>query len=265
MMTSGSCDVPKTSQDVRVTKKPFCISCVAVVASRLPLPSIMLSVANPFNSLSHISKASSWKELEPSACSLLDLALAESAQLDVSVVLLHKHFDLSGDEKVVASFDFTKSEVHIEVEKDPQDVVPYMWQWNGSQNEWVPIQFAKDPTGKIAAKNTRIFSSPGLLASFATFLEQNNLTEKLGLGATFYDLLSVDLNSSTENIIFAERTNEDERRQLMKVENEEEMLGVPFGITHWWKDPNNLPRTCGCCCYTSGGSGMGFHYHIDRH
>ena len=122
-----------------------------------------------------------------------------------------------------------RSEVLLDVRENPQGVVPYMWQWSRSQKMWIPIQFCEDPAQIVKAKTDQIFSSASLLSAFSSFLEQHNLDEKLGFGTTFYNLLSIDLNSP--NAIFNESTSEEKRLQIMCVEDDEDALEVT--TTHW--------------------------------
>lgn len=112
-----------------------------------------------------------------------DVFVRHEVQRHFALSLLHKHFDLYGDEVVYRTFDDAGLVATMRPAATPDDAVPYLWravQAPRGQWQFAPLEFVRRSDDVDGAPSNLMDIAP-FLQDFANTLEELNLHNIFGL------------------------------------------------------------------------------------
>ncbi|MCW2720661.1 MAG: hypothetical protein QOG20_1596 [Pseudonocardiales bacterium] len=152
----------------------------------------------------------------------------------LGVTLLHKHFEITGDEMVVREFvDGVSYMRPWDVEALPL-VLPYLWkaEVDGGHADYFPLEFCAYPAGiqdEVERDLDRLRDSVGFLAAFAEALDALGLREVFGLA----HLRSRDGLTLGAGETLLETTDEVNRILTLRPARAQEVEGLDTTQTLW--------------------------------
>ncbi len=165
---------------------------------------------NIFNQLNDFSIAREQLEkCQDNLWELGDLICAHNLHQEVGISLLHKHFDLKPQERLVE--EFVDNQFHIKpcTEGNCSEMTPYLWKAEPNQEsgDWnyFPLEFAHANHEMLKVKDVAksVTSNHEFLAEMATKLSELGLTDIFGIAIIHRDLIQLD-----EGEIIVETTDE---------------------------------------------------------
>lgn len=151
-------------------------------------------------------------------------------QNDVGVWLVHKHFDVGADERVLAEVKDRKIEVQV-VKGAPADSdVPVFFQVQ--PDGWAPMQYVQVPSHSdhVLQRVRKVTAASEFLKAFGACVRALGMEEELGLCIQHNDLLT--LNPS-EGLM--ETTVEGEKTQTLTVMGVNDLAARSDASTTSWK------------------------------
>ena len=131
-------------------------------------------------------------------------------QKQVGICLLHKHFDLSANERLVEEFEGNNS--YIKPTTEYSDAIPYMWKVEQSQasGEWVwfPLEFVRN-TEQVAAaveRSEAALNNQEFLNAIAAKLFELGIANIFGISILHRDAIKI-----AEGEILVENTDDEGR------------------------------------------------------
>ena len=99
----------------------------------------------------------------------------------LGLALLHKHFDLHGDERLIERFDKNQTQIKPRMVKDHTAIIPYLWKTDGA--DWYPLEFclSHQIPAAVVELSRNITTHKDLLSQLAVYLNRLNLTDVCGL------------------------------------------------------------------------------------
>lgn len=223
-----------------------------------------------FNNLLELDEVGHHENFMGKVYALGQVICKHDLQEDLGVWLVHKHFDLLEDEKLIGNIiiddEFGESiAVNPVLHANGDGLLPH--QFKLSQNEWVPMQFvqAGPQTGIIAERCDRLVASAEFLKEFTFVVDALQMQCELGIGIRFVDVLSSDPTAGS-----MERTHVD-RRQLLHPMSHAELKKASASTTMWCfkKNPTGNPEldtvTQGCYCVEEDEDGRLVLTHTNIH
>jgi hypothetical protein len=113
------------------------------------------------------------------------------------ISLLHQHFPLDSNERLVEEFDGNRSYLKPQVEEDKDDVTPYLWKVepDPESGEWryYPLEFVRHPSigAEVRKQAEAIFSHQEFLADVTAKLSELGLTDTFGLAIPHRDTIKL--------------------------------------------------------------------------
>lgn len=156
----------------------------------------------------------------------------------VGVTLLHKHFEIAGDEMVVREFVDNVSYMTPWNVTALLRVLPYLWkaQVDGGHADYFPLEFCAYPAGiqeEAHRDLERLEGSAGFLAAFAAALDELGLREIFGLA----HLRSRDGLILGDGETLLETTDEANRILTLRPAQAQEVEGLDTTQTLWTYRP----------------------------
>jgi len=173
----------------------------------------------------------------------------------VGIALLHRHFEIARDERIVERINRGRSESVARAETQGEATVPHLFRF--SAEGWRPIEFlsAEDAArNAIAETLERVAAGPTFLREFANVLVQDGAVDVFGVGL-FHG--REQLVSETDGIL-VERTDVAGRASVVRAESTRAVAGLDVTETLWLWDGKTPRLTCVC---TGKGDD---HAHIDK-
>ncbi len=131
-------------------------------------------------------------------------------QKKVGICLLHKHFDLSPNERLVEEFQGNNS--YIKPTTDYEEAIPYMWkvERDSTSGQWVwfPLEFVRgaEAAQTTAERSEAVLNNHEFMSEIAAKLSELGLTSIFGIGILHRDAIQV-----AEGEILVESTDDEAR------------------------------------------------------
>ncbi|MEG4799182.1 glycerol-3-phosphate ABC transporter substrate-binding protein [Microcoleus sp. ARI1-B5] len=131
-------------------------------------------------------------------------------QKQVGICLLHKHFDLWDNERLVEEFDGNNA--YVKPTAEYSDAIPYMWKVEQNQvsGEWVwfPLEFVRvtEAVSPAVERSAAVVSNSEFLNEIAAKLSELGMTGMLGISILHRDAIKV-----AEGEILVESTDDEAR------------------------------------------------------
>lgn len=114
------------------------------------------------------------------------------------ISLLHQHFPLDSNERLVKELDGNRFYLRPQVEEDWDGVTPYSWkvEFDLKSGEWryYPLEFLRHPSigAEVKKQAEAIFSHPEFPAELAAKLSELGLTDTFGLTIPHRDAIKLE-------------------------------------------------------------------------
>jgi hypothetical protein len=170
------------------------------------------------------------------------------------VCLLHKHFDLFNDERLVRAINLREKTVTITPSNRKEGVVPYLWKTGfGPSGVWYlnPLEFVVEGQGRHSTK-IDFQKYADFLHEFSQHLAELRLSNVFGLATM--NILSIPCN---EDELRVETTDSDKRLLTVRVESRGSLDIEELTETFWTFLPNDIIEINGVLKCT--GSHCKFH------
>ncbi|MEG4283649.1 glycerol-3-phosphate ABC transporter substrate-binding protein [Microcoleus sp. A006_D1] len=149
-----------------------------------------------FDCLEHFFTARDLLEQAPDNMTELGAIIrSHGLQKQVGICLLHKHFDLSNNERLVEEFDGNNA--YVKPTAEYGDAIPYMWKVEQNQisGEWVwfPLEFVRVTEAVSAAveRSKAVVNNSNFLNEIAGKLSQLGMTGMFGISILHRDAIKV--------------------------------------------------------------------------
>jgi len=167
----------------------------------------------------------------------------------LGLALLHRHFDLSPDERLVEKIDVARGEsVGTPRRTDAScAILPHLFRAAINENDgtsvWFPLEFADitDDDGTMTRRYAEFAGNTEFLNEFAKVLHEEEATDVIGL-AIFHG--REDISCKTDEVL-NESTDEIHRTLIMRPSKAAE-IGVTSTPTLWRFDGNKILMSCTC-------------------
>lgn len=167
-------------------------------------------------------------------------------QKQVGICLLHKHFDLSDNERLVEEFEGNNA--YIKPTADYSDAIPYMWkvERNPTSGElvWFPLEFVRVTEAMSAAiqRSEAVVNNSGFLNEIADKLSELGTINMFGISILHRDTIKV-----AEGEILVESTD-DEARVLTFSSVPRQDIDPATLTQTLWQFPNTEGFEVGALC-----------------
>lgn len=180
-------------------------------------------------------------------------------QKQVGICLLHKHFNLSAEERLVEEFEGNNS--YIKPTTEYSDAIPYMWKVEQNQvsGEWVwfPLEFVRN-TEQVAAaveRSEAVVNNQEFLSAIAAKLSELGMTNMFGISILHRDAIKI-----AEGEILVENTDDEGRVLTFSSVPRPEV--DPTTLTQTlWQFPTvkgvDVAGFCGHCTHSPTAEGFG--------
>lgn len=179
-------------------------------------------------------------------------------QEQVGICLLHKHFNLSAEERLVEEFEGNNS--YIKPTTEYSDAIPYMWKVEPSQVSgelvWFPLEFVRN-TKQVAAaveRSEAVVNNQDFLKAMAAKLSELGLSNMFGISILHRDAIKI-----AEGEILVENTDDEGR--FLKFSSVPKPEVDPATLTQTlWQFPTNqgfeVVGLCGHCTHAPIVAGL---------
>ncbi|WP_293338838.1 glycerol-3-phosphate ABC transporter substrate-binding protein [Microcoleus sp. CAWBG58] len=164
-----------------------------------------------FDSLDHFFTARDLLEqAQDNMTELGAIIRSHGLQKQVGICLLHKHFDLSDNERLVEEFDGNNA--YVKPTADYGDAIPYMWKVEQNQASgelvWFPLEFVRVTEAVSAAveRSAAVVNNSEFLHEIAGKLSELGMTGMFGISILHRDAIKV-----AEGEILVESTDDEAR------------------------------------------------------
>ncbi|PZV18575.1 MAG: glycerol-3-phosphate ABC transporter substrate-binding protein [Leptolyngbya sp.] len=164
----------------------------------------------------------------------------------IGISLLHKHFDLTHEERLVE--EFADNHAYIKPSTDCNDSLPYMWKLEQDEQSgerlWVPLEFVDSmaTAATTVEQATVVANNPLFLKELAEKLSDLNVADLFGFSVLHRDEIHVAAGN-----ILVESTDEDARVLTFSALPREKV--DPTTLTQTlWKFPTNGGVECVSDC-----------------
>lgn len=162
--------------------------------------------------------------------------------------LLHKHFDLHSNERLIERFDKNQTQIRPRLIKDDTTVIPYFWKTDGTA--WYPLEFclrSQVPADTVKLADN-LSAHDDLLGQLAGLLSRLNLTDVYGL--TLLHRQAIKLRPAE---LLIETTHSPARRLVWAAHNQHEFAEQDLYPTVWQFQSSGSEPTINYCghCYHS--------------
>lgn len=206
---------------------------------------------NIFNQLNEFSIAR--EKLEKCQDHLLELGdviCAYNLHQDVGVSLLHKHFDLEPQERLVEDFVDNQFLIQPRIEADCSDVTAYLWKVEAAQQSgtwnwnYFPLEFARvnHETHNIKEAAESVTSNHEFLAEMATKLSELGLADIFGIAIIHRGLIKL-----AEGEIIVETTDDASRTLTCSATVQASIDPDKLTQTLWTFEPNKPVKGATAC------------------
>ena len=166
----------------------------------------------------------------------------------LGLALLHKHFDLHSEERLIERFDHNQTEIKPRMVKDDTTVIPYLWKTDGTT--WYPLEFCL--SSQVPADTVKLADNlsahDDLLSQLAVLLSRLNLTYVYGL--TLLHRQAIRLGPDE---LLIETTHSPARRLVWAAHDQHEFAEQDLYPTVWQFQSSGSEPTINFCghCYHS--------------
>ena len=204
---------------------------------------------NIFNQLNEFSIAR--EQLEKRQDHLLELGdviCAYNLHQDVGVSLLHKHFNLDPQERLVEDFVDNQFLIQPQIEADCPDVAAYLWKVEATQKSgtwnYFPLEFSRvnHDTRQIKDAAESVTSNHKFLAEMATKLSELGLADIFGIAIIHRDLIKL-----AEGEIIVETTDDAARTLTCSATVQASIDLDKLTQTLWTFEPNEPVKGATAC------------------
>ena len=167
-------------------------------------------------------------------------------QKQVGICLLHKHFDLSDNERLVEEFEGNNA--YVKPTAEYGDAIPYMWKVEQNQisGEWVwfPLEFVRVTEAVSAAveRSAAVVNNSEFLNEIAAKLSELGMTGMFGISILHRDAIKV-----AEGEILVESTDDAARVLTLSAVSRENVDRTNLTQT-LWQFPNAEGFEVGAMC-----------------
>lgn len=146
------------------------------------------------------------KELLPE---LGDVIRRHGLNQQIGISLLHKHFDLAPEERLVEEFE--DNHAYIRPTAECADSLPYMWKLEQDEQSgeatWIPLEFVRrTDAAEVSERAATVAQNPTFLRELAEKLADLGVTNLFGFSVLHRDTIHV-----AEGNILVESTDDDAR------------------------------------------------------
>lgn len=164
-----------------------------------------------FDSLEHFFTARDLLSQAPDNMAELGaIVRRHGLQKQVGICLLHKHFDLADNERLVEEFEGNNA--YVKPTAEYSDAIPYMWkvEQNRVSGEWVwfPLEFVRvtDAVAATLERSEAVVNNSEFLNEIASKLSELGMTEMFGISILHRDAIKI-----SEGEILVESTDDEAR------------------------------------------------------
>lgn len=193
-----------------------------------------------FNRLSDPYSANQFlKARESSISELGNIILKHGLENDVGIRLLHKHYDLRGDEIVVATREPSKITIRPRKKMDCT-VRPLIWKLH--ESEWYPVEFVEEHEGwtALSEQTERIAKSPAFLRDLTQKVRELGLSNVLGITLLLNGMIAMPTSYN-----LYERTDEITRTSILEL-TDKRVAGHNNDDTCWAFPKGIIVPLCNC-------------------
>lgn len=153
-------------------------------------------------------------------------------QKQVGICLLHKHFDLSDNERLVEVFEGNNA--YLQPTAEYSDAIPYMWKVERNETSgesvWFPLEFVRVTEAVSAAveRSEAVVNNSEFLNEIADKLSELGMTNMFGISILHRDAIQV-----AEGEILVESTDDEARILTLSSVPRQDVDSVTLTQTLW--------------------------------
>ena len=196
-----------------------------------------------------------FREANPNLSLFADLFRKHDVNKIAALTLLHKHFDLDADEKLVEMWNEKSKQIEVRPNRSKTNKIAYMWRvcTKNTVSSYHPIEFY-DETTPVATEalsiTQKLLANQAFLDEFAELLTQTNTSNIFGLCLLHRDDMLMDVD-----YVHFEETDKPNRVSYMSVHKKNDIDTETSVQTHWRFGPAGGPDEIVVCSQCDLGIG----------